>query len=65
VRNDHANHAKGWLAGFRRDQQAVSASEYAILLSLLVLGAMATIMSIGLKFEVIYLAIANALPTGL
>ena len=43
-----------------RDQQAVTATEYAILLSLLVIGSMGIIGSIGSKFFVLYTTIANA-----
>ena len=42
------------------DEQAVSATEYAIMLALIVLGSMATIGAIGAKFHVLYTMIANA-----
>ena len=42
------------------DERGVSATEYAILLAIIVLGAMGTIGAIGAKFHVLYTTIANA-----
>lgn len=42
------------------DQQAVAATEYAIMLSLIVIGSMGVIGTIGAKFHVLYTIIANA-----
>lgn len=56
---------KSWrrrLTAFAREQDGPSATEYAILLGLLVIGAMATIRSIGESFEAIYVAIAEEIP---
>lgn len=42
------------------DQLAVTATEYAILLALIVMGSMGIIGTIGSKFQVLYTIIANA-----
>lgn len=47
---------------FLEDEAAVSATEYAILLAVLVVGSMAIIQSIGSSFRGIYLAIAAKIP---
>lgn len=52
------------LAGrFLRDQHAVSGTEYAILLGLIVLVAMASIRAIGEKMYTLYLAIDGTMAT--
>ena len=48
------------LRRFLKDLQAVSGTEYAILLALIVMGSMGIIGSIGSKFQVLYTIIANA-----
>ncbi len=52
------------LRAFVRDEQGPTATEYAILLAVIILGAMGTILSIGEKFEVLYTIIADSLPEG-
>ena len=47
---------------FLWDAEAVSATEYAIMLALIVLGSMAVIQMIGEDFEVIYTNIDDSLP---
>jgi Flp pilus assembly pilin Flp len=47
---------------FFEEENGATATEYAILLALLVLGSMGIIRSIGLKFENLYLAIAAKIP---
>lgn len=53
------------LAELGCEESGNAASEYAILLSLLVLGSMTIIMSIGQSFQGLYTSIANALPAAL
>ena len=48
---------------FVLDDDGASATEYAILLGVLVLGAMASIQSIGTNFRGVYMAIASKIPT--
>ena len=48
------------LRHFLIEQHAVSGTEYAIMLALIVMGSMTVIGSIGSKFEVLYTTIANA-----
>jgi Flp pilus assembly pilin Flp len=60
--NKHDERIERRPAEFVREQRAVAATEYAILLALLVLGSMSLIMSIGQSFRGLYLAIAGALP---
>ncbi|GMV97698.1 MAG: Flp family type IVb pilin [Phycisphaerae bacterium] len=52
------------LARWIRDEDGVTASEYAILLALIIIGSMAVIGSIGSKFAILYSTIAGALPAG-
>jgi len=47
---------------FMRGQEAVSATEYAIMLALIVLGSMAVIQMIGEDYEIIYTNIEDSLP---
>ena len=49
---------------FGSDEKAVSATEYAILLSLLVLVCMAAIQGIGSRMINLYTAIDGSLPEG-
>ena len=49
---------------FAADENGPSATEYAILLAVLILGSMGIIGSIGGKFAVLYTIIAGALPAG-
>lgn len=49
-------------ATFARDEDGPSATEYAILLAVLILGSMGVIQSIGEDFHNIYTTIANSLP---
>ncbi len=44
------------------DERAVSASEYAIMLALIVAGSITIIGTIGRDFQSVYMAIAGALP---
>lgn len=50
------------LAHLAASESGVSASEYAILLGALILGAMGVIQSIGSSFQGIYTAIAAKIP---
>lgn len=56
--------ARRWLARWLHDSEGVTGTEYAILLSLLIIGSMGVIGSIGQKFAVLYGIIAGALPAG-
>ncbi len=47
---------------FFEDEAAASATEYAILLAMLVLGSVGVIKSIGTSFRGIYLAISAKIP---
>jgi Flp pilus assembly pilin Flp len=47
---------------FAREEDGPSATEYAILLAMIVLGTMGVIQSIGEDFHNIYMVIANSLP---
>jgi len=49
---------------FLREDHGPTATEYAILLALLILGSVGIIGSIGNKFAVLYTIISNALPEG-
>jgi Flp pilus assembly pilin Flp len=49
---------------FAADESGPTATEYAILLAVLILGSMGIIGSIGSKFAVLYTIIAGALPAG-
>ena len=51
------------LAAFARDEAGPSATEYAILLAVLILGSMGVIQSIGASFSDIYTAIAGKIPS--
>lgn len=53
-----------FVSGWLRDEEGVSGTEYAILLSLIVMGSMAVIGSIGEKFAVLYAIISDSLPEG-
>ena len=56
---------KSWcerVTSFVREEDGPTATEYAIMLALLVLGAMATIQRIGESFQAIYLAIVEGVP---
>ncbi len=53
---------RGKVREFGEDEVAVSATEYAILLAVLILGSMGVIGSIGSRFRGLYLAIANQIP---
>lgn len=52
------------LRRWRDAEDGVTASEYAILLSLIVIGSMGVIGGIGQKFAVLYTIISGALPEG-
>lgn len=47
---------------FASQEDGPTATEYAIMLAVLILGSMGVIQSIGLKFQAIYMAIANQIP---
>ena len=49
---------------FARDDQGPTATEYAIILALIILVSAGTIGSIGNKFAVLYTIITSALPDG-
>lgn len=53
-----------FVSGWVRDEEGVSGTEYAIMLSLIVMGSMAIIGSIGEKFAVLYTIISDSLPEG-
>ncbi len=50
------------LGRFAGEAEAVSATEYAILLAVLILGSMGVIQSIGQSFQGLYLVIAGKIP---
>lgn len=50
---------------FASDEQGPTAAEYAIILALIAVVSMATIGSIGSKFQVLYSTIAGAMPEAL
>jgi Flp pilus assembly pilin Flp len=56
------SHVRCVLRQFIVDESGPSATEYAILLALLVLGSMGVIGSIGHDFQGVYLAIAGKMP---
>jgi Flp pilus assembly pilin Flp len=49
---------------FAKDESGPTATEYAILLAVLILGSVGVIGAIGNKFAVLYTIIANAMPEG-
>ena len=53
------------LREWARAEDGVAGTEYAILLSLIIIGSMGVIGNIGQKFAVLYQIITNALPGGL
>jgi pilus assembly protein Flp/PilA len=50
-------------AAFIRDEDGPTATEYAVMLALIILGAMTIIQSIGEGFRGIYLSIATKIPS--
>lgn len=50
---------------FAAEDSAVSATEYAILLALLIIGSMSVIAGIGRHFSDIYVTITGQLPDGM
>jgi len=60
MRSNAMKRIYGRLRHYPGDQQAVSATEYAIMLALIVIGSMGIIGTIGAKFFVLYTTIANA-----
>lgn len=53
---------RGRLGAFVRDESGPSATEYAFLLALLILGSMVVLQSIGEDFQNLYTAIASKVP---
>jgi hypothetical protein len=53
------------MVGWACAEDGVAGSEYAILLSLIIIGSMGVIGSIGEKFAVLYQIITDALPHGI
>lgn len=53
---------QGRFSAFARQEDGPTATEYAILLAVLILGSMGVIQTIGLKFQAIYMAIASQIP---
>lgn len=56
---------KGLIGRWTRAEEGVAASEYAILLALIVLGSMGVIGTIGERIAGLYSIIRDALPEGL
>lgn len=59
------NHLKGLIGRWTRAEEGVAATEYAILLALIVLGSMGVIGSVGERIGSLYSIIRDALPEGL
>jgi Flp pilus assembly pilin Flp len=56
---------KGLIGRWTRAEDGVAASEYAILLALIVLGSMGVIGTIGSRIAGLYAIIRDAMPEGL
>lgn len=55
---------KGLVSRWQQAEEGVAATEYAILLALIIIGSIGIIGTIGSKFAVLYAIIANSLPEG-
>jgi Flp pilus assembly pilin Flp len=49
---------------FLRDESGPTATEYAIMLAVIILGSIGVIGALGAKFDVLYTLISGALPDG-
>ena len=58
-------HIKGLIGRWARVEEGVAASEYAILLALIILGSIGIIGSVGGKIAGLYAIIRDAMPAGL
>jgi Flp pilus assembly pilin Flp len=58
-------HIRGVIGRWTRAEEGVAASEYAILLALIVLGSMGIIGTVGSRIAGIYSIIRDAMPEGL
>ena len=56
-------HTRCMLSRFLRDEDGPTATEYAILLAMLIIGAMAAISGIGSRMMGLYTSINSAIPS--